>query len=38
MKTALLMVIAVWPAMAQVDPAIAAVIEHTKASTIMRIR
>jgi len=31
MKMALLLVIAVWPAMAQVDPAIAAVIERTKA-------
>ena len=31
MKTALLLVMAAWPAMAQVDPAIAAVIEHTKA-------
>ena len=31
MKTACLLVMAAWPAMAQVDPAIAAVIEHTKA-------
>ena len=31
MRTALLLVIAAWPARAQVDPAIAAVIEHTKA-------
>jgi predicted TIM-barrel fold metal-dependent hydrolase len=31
MKVALLLVIAAWPAMAQVDPAVAAVIEHTKA-------